>query len=271
MTNNIRENVIYSKEEGWKEIELSNIEICEKLNKEYKDGYFSFGIGLYCTAYARYNLLNSLLKLDEYLIYADTDSLKLKEGFDKKIIENYNKSVIEKLQKVSSERGIDFNRFQPKDKNGNRHMLGLFELDDFYLEFKTLGAKKYCYTKEVKNEKIKATYNVIKKGKEKSKVLGITVSGVPKKGSKCLNLIEDFKEKLVFESEITNKKMLLYNDEQPVFMLTDYTGKTAKISEKHGVCMLPATYTLDISENYADLIYNDTSKRAIYKEEKNDK
>ena len=34
----------------------------------------------------------------------DTDSLKLKEGYDKQVIDNYNKQVIEKLQKVSSDR-----------------------------------------------------------------------------------------------------------------------------------------------------------------------
>lgn len=55
-----------------------------------------------------------------------------------------------------------------------------------YEEFKTLGAKKYSFTKYVKNDKINPTeMNVIKKGDEKSLILGITVSGVPKSRLPC--------------------------------------------------------------------------------------
>jgi hypothetical protein len=68
-------------------------------------------------------------------------------------------------------------------------MLGGFECETekgnlyTYEEFITQGAKKYAYTKYVKNDKIKKDANIIKKGKEKSLVLEITVAGVPKERS----------------------------------------------------------------------------------------
>lgn len=37
--------------------------------------------GVWVTAHARNNLLQNLIKFDEYIIYTDTDSLKLRERF----------------------------------------------------------------------------------------------------------------------------------------------------------------------------------------------
>ena len=56
----------------------------------------------------------------------DTDSLKLFGDYDKTIIENYNKSVIERIEKVSKERGIDINKFKPKDVKGKERWLRNF-------------------------------------------------------------------------------------------------------------------------------------------------
>ena len=120
------------------------------------------------------------MQLDKYVIYADTDSLKLQENFDITVIENYNKNVIKKIEKVCKEMDLEIRRFMPTDIKGVEHCLGLFDNDGEYEEFITLGAKKYAYTKYKKNEKLKKTDNVIKKGKEKSLVLEITVSGIPK-------------------------------------------------------------------------------------------
>ena len=101
--------------------------------------------GVWVTAYARYNLISNLIKLDKKVAYADTDSLKLIEGFDENVIKDYNKKVVEKLKKVSHELGINVKRFAPEDKDGKRHILGIFEKDAFYDEFITQGAKKYAY------------------------------------------------------------------------------------------------------------------------------
>lgn len=127
-------------------------------------------IGVWVTAYARFNLLSNVLKLDDYVLYCDTDSLKLVEGYDKKVIEDYNKKVIKKLEKVSNDLKIPFEKYSPKDIKGIEHTLGLFEKEttsdtnkEFtYKEFITQGAKKYAY--RTMDGKIK-----------------ITVSGVPKK------------------------------------------------------------------------------------------
>ena len=145
-------------------------------NKKKQVSFLIVG-GVFVTAYARNNLLENLIKLDDYEIYADTDSLKLAEGFDKKVIEDYNKKVIEKIEKVCKDLNLDINKFMPEDIKGRKHIIGLFENESeqgqefTYKEFITLGAKKYAY-KDFNDE------------------IHITVSGVPKGRSKSFKRFE---------------------------------------------------------------------------------
>lgn len=59
--------------------------------------------------------------------------------------------------------------------------------------------------------------------------------------------------------------MLVYNDEMEEFLLTDYKGKVKKVKDKFGCVLIPTTYELGKSEEYAKLISDESSKRAIFK------
>lgn len=249
VTNNIKDTVIFDNELGWSEIPLKNEEILDSLEKEQKQGFLSFSWGVWVTAWARNNLLENLIKLDKFVVYADTDSLKLKNGFDINIIENYNKQVNEKIKQASQDLKIDIEKFQPKDTKGIKRTLGVFDNDGQYTQFITQGAKKYAYI-DKKDYKIH-----------------ITVSGVPKKsGAKGLKSLEDFRDNFIFEYKYTNKLLLMYNDEMTEFELTDYKGKTKKVNDKYGCCFLPCQYTLNKSQEYVNLLNEESSARAIFKE-----
>ncbi len=152
VTNNIRDEVVFYNDEEkinhdnktWDEIKLTNEEIIDKLNDEKKASFLSFAYGVWVTAYARNNLLRNVIKLDDYIIYCDTDSMKLAEGYDKTVIEDYNKFVQGKIKYVSEQLQIDIDKYKPKDVDGIEHMLGLFDLDAHYEVFKTLRCKKVC-------------------------------------------------------------------------------------------------------------------------------
>ena len=60
-------------------------------------------------------------------------------------------------------------------------------------------------------------------------------------------------------------EILIYNDEMSEFLLTDYRGKTKKVNDKFGCILVPTTYELGKSEEYANLISEESSKRAIFK------
>ena len=266
VTNMIRDEVIYDNELDWSERELENTEIIETLNEEKKKAFLSFAYGVWVTAYARSNLLKNVIKLDDYVVYCDTDSMKLKEGYDKKVIENYNKFVVKKLQYVSKLMEIPYEKFSPKDSKGEKHILGVFDNDGKYDEFITQGAKKYAYTKWIDKEKIKEDTNVQEIKGKKAKVLEITVAGVPKSGALGLKNLSEFKDNFVFDFKYTNKNLLMYCENQENCNIIDYQGNEYTVKDKSGCCIVPTTYVLGKALDYADLISDNSSKRSKYKE-----
>lgn len=246
VTNTIRDRVEYDDAKGWEEIPLTNEEIESSLEEEKKKAFLSFAYGVWVTAYARNNLLKNVIKLDEYVIYCDTDSMKLCPGYDKKVIEDYNDFVKRKIEFVSKKLDIDIENFAPLDTKGKKRMLGVFDADEHYDRFITQGAKKYAFEIDGK--------------------IGITVAGVPKTGAKQLKKLEDFKDDLVFEFENTNKNLLFYCEDMKEVVIKDYLGKEYKVNDKSGCSLLPNTYKLGKSIEYAELISEKSSKRSIYKE-----
>ena len=232
VTNMIRDEVLYDNELDWTERELENVEIIEKLNEEKKKAFLSFAYGVWVTAFARSNLLKNVIQLDEYVVYCDTDSMKLKEGYNKEVIENYNKFVINKIKHVSKILEIPYDKFSPKDSKGERHILGVFDNDGKYDEFITQGAKKYCYTKWIDKEKIKDDSNIQEIKGNKAKVLEITVAGVPKTGALGLKDITEFKDNFKFDFKYTNKNLLMYCENQENCSIIDYQGNEYTVTDK---------------------------------------
>lgn len=261
VTNIIKDEVKFE-DNTWQEIEMTNEEIVDKLKSEYKKGFLSFSYGVWVTAYARKNLLENVMKLDDYCVYCDTDSMKLLRGYDKNIILNYNKKVEERIKKVSDLLNIDIEKYAPKDKKGRSHMLGLFELekedyqDYSYKEFITQGAKKYAVKERVLNKDTNEYEDKIK----------ITVAGVPKSGAKALKDLNQFRDGLVFKFKDTNKNLLFYCDNQQPVELEDYLGIKYTVTDKSGCCLVPNTYTLGKALDYCHLLSDDSSKRNYYKE-----
>ena len=107
----IDENYIWHKKE------------CEYKYIEGKHLKRNFIFGVFITAYARRNLLNAIIKnCPETFVYADTDSIKF---IGENVFVNTNKKLPENLEKIEC-----------------ISLIGSFEYEGTYEEFKTLGAKK---------------------------------------------------------------------------------------------------------------------------------
>ena len=252
VTNTIRAEVEFANFDEWIEKPLTNGEITEKLHQQKKRGFLNFAWGVWCTAYARDNLLRRVIELDEYACYMDTDSIKLVQGYNKSVFEKYNQSVEDNIRNVCKERGLEFDRYAPSDIKGNPHLLGVFECETgkgrsvTYDQFITQGAKKYAYS--VDGE------------------IHVTVSGVPKSGgAECLTDLNEFRDDLIFDFEHTNKLTLAYNDNQHPVEITDYLGNTYTVNDKSGICMLPTTYKLGKALDYAELIGDNSTERAKFR------
>ena len=266
VTNTIRDNVDYSNSEGWSVTELTNEEIIDKLEKDKKKGFLAFSWGCWCTAYARRNLLTNVCKLDDKTVYCDTDSQKVCFGYDKKVILDYNKSVKDRIERISKLLHIPMEKYEPKDIEGEKHLLGVFEKEGepynkyTYDEFITQGAKKYAIKTKKKDKKTGELVDVIK----------ITVAGVPKdKGARALHDLNDFRDNFIFKSSDTGKQSILYLDTQEVDKMIDVYGVEYLNTDKSGCCMIPCSYELGKSLDYCELLTDNSSKRAVFREEVN--
>ena len=238
VTNLITDTTTYGPE-GWGIDPLTADGAEDKLQKinEDRKTFLSQAWGVYVTAYARRNLWAMILKLDHDVIYCDTDSVKFR-GDHAADFDIYNNEITEKLEKALEWHRIDKSLLHPKDSKGVEHPLGVYDPDESYKEFITLGAKKYCY----KNSEGK---------------IGITVSGVNKCGAKSIKTLKDFRDGHIFDYYNSGKKMLTYNDDQDDVTVIDYQGHTTKVSQKYGINLMPTEYTLGISVDYQTYI-NDT-------------
>ena len=254
VTNEIKAEVEYDNTLGWIEKELTNEQIETQLIKQKKKGFMAFSWGCWITAYARRNLLQNICKLDDYCIYADTDSVKLRKGYKKSIIEDYNKKVKQRLKRVSKLVHIPMEMYEPKDIKGEKHLLGVFECE-------TKKGRKYTYD------------SLITQGAKKYAVsidgdIKITVAGVPKgNGSKALKDLNDFRDDFEFKAKDTGKKTIVYLDEQDIDTFIDCNGNEYVNKDKTGCCILPCSYVLGKALDYAELLTDSSSQRAIYREE----
>lgn len=246
VTNDIRDEVYY-KNDIWETIKLSPEEVRAKLKEkaDSKNPFLHFSYGVFITSQARANLLSLVEKYDKDNIYSDTDSLKLREGFDISHVLAYNEDVLKKIEAVKAYTGLD--GFTQYDIKGTPHTLGILEKEAVYNRFITMGAKKYAVegTHEYEQDKEKS-YN---------EGITITVAGVPKKnGSKCIKHLEDFKDGFIFKGIETGKLQKIINNEKNINLtVTDTYGNTEDICFSYGLALVPCDYKLSKSWDVEDI------------------
>lgn len=236
VTNTIKDEAVF--EEGnWDVKKLTIEDIQSQLTEGIEKGKFflSYAWGIWVTAYARQRLWEVISHIDYDIVYCDTDSVKFINSEHKKYIETVNAKWIEKLKTLP----FDWDKLAPKDKEGNRIILGVFDDEGKYERFITMGAKKYAFEKYNKEGELK---------------LGVTVSGVPKeKAPEVLGSLENFNKKFVFGYDC-NKLELVYLDCQPTVEVEDYQGHKQVVTYRYGICAKPTTYSLGLSDEYEEAL-----------------
>ena len=191
----------------------------ELLIQEYqKTGWLPYQWGVWVTSYARLKLHKGIHCIPpEQFIYADTDSVKC-IGDHAAAFEKLNQEYLnEELSALDAE--------------GTRHYIGIYEHDDEYKEFKTMGAKKYAYI-------------------DMNDQLHITISGVNKKlGAEELGRIENFREGFIFRKAGGTES--IYND---VPEPSEITIQGHKMQITSNIAIMDSPYTLSLTEEYRRLL-----------------
>lgn len=268
LTEIIQEETVYDNNEWQSSNPLTDEEKAERLEDDYNENdsrFLSYLWGVWCTAYARRNLMSGVIAVGDDGIYTDTDSLKFvnyekhKEYFDM-----YNKMADLKLLKASKEVGFDFKRTRPKTVEGVEKPLGRWDNDGDYTRFKSLGAKRYMTESWKKNKKT---------GKMELK-LSMTVSGVNKKeaipylleeyNNDNTAIFEAFDDGLKIPKGKSGKLTHKYIDIPITADITDYLGNTHEETSLSSVYLEDAEYSLGLAGEYKNFLKMILTKEYTY-------
>lgn len=229
------------------ELNVSNTafeDAVEDINKD-KLRFLSYVWGVYVTAYARAQLYDMILKLDDAgvkIYYTDTDSVYV-DNCDKvrEIMNEENEKVAESMRDAAEHLEIDYDELQPKNPKGVRYPLGAWEIDGEYEEFKTLGAKRYaCRTPDGK--------------------FSITCSGINKQmGSEYVESIggmDAFATGLIIPKEKSGRNIARYSKPGESFTLevTDYQGNVEEVTQKGWVHIETTESSLTVADEFQKFV-----------------
>lgn len=249
VTNPLDDTVIYGGGE-WK-IERGDAQKLLNKNRVNNNYCLPYAVGVFVTAWGRYELLSTVKKLtdaDGYsdVIYCDTDSIKiLHPEKHAQIFEDYNACNVAMLQAALDYHGIDRTLISPLGKT-----LGIFEFECKYNKFKTLGAKRYCFDNGGK--------------------FAYTVAGLPKNPAgdktplnymRCVALAQQEVNKIpdvfdVFDFGLhvpagwSCKLMSVYNTKEWHCIKADYLGTFERVGELHGVALTPTDFTISAAAEF---------------------
>lgn len=195
----------------------------ESLLAEFsKHAFLAYQWGVWITAWARLRLQEGIDLCGHDCVYVDTDSCKYLGEVDWTA---YNRKRI----RASSQSGA-----YATDPHGKRHYMGVFEDEEPYTKFKTLGAKKYVF--EHADGKLQVTIAGVNKKKG-----GIELS---RRGG-----IEAFREGFTFIDAGGTESV--YNDSTP-YAQRLLNGH--KIEMSPNICIRPSTYTVSLTDEYRNLL-----------------
>lgn len=200
----------------------------ETLLTEYtKKTFLPFQWGVWTTAWARLRLKEGINIVGDRYVYSDTDSVKYikieNDDIDAKFLEYNEKRKADSLR----------NNAYATDPSGKTHYMGVYEFEELYTQFKTLGAKKYVYRSE--NGKLHAT------------IAGVNKKKAPVELEKY-NGIDSFKIGFTFSDAGGTESV--YNDTDYGY----YSTEEKKIYIGKNVVIRPSTYTIGITEEYTRIL-----------------
>ena len=197
------------------------------LAKYNRTAFLPYQWGVWVTAWARLRLKEGINIVRDRYLYSDTDSVKyIKVRGDNidELFDRYNSE--RKKQSIS-------NSAYATDRYGIEHYMGVYEYEDTYTEFATLGAKKYVYRTE--------------DGKLHTTIAGVNKKLAPEELEKHGG-IDVFRVGFTFYSSGGTESV--YNDTA----YGKYTVQNHKIKITQNVVIRPSTYTIGITDEYRRIL-----------------
>lgn len=285
VTDIVRDDAIYS-DGQWESIEADAFSQLMGYNKAYTRFLF-YPWGVWVTAHARHNLWEAILEFGPDYIYADTDSIKgLNFDDHKQFFMRYNATVRKKLFLMCDFYGINKSLVAPKNSDGEEQLIGVWDREEDYVKFRTIGAKRYLY--EYKSGKLGLTVSGVNKGyalpylinkfcgidydlckmaynedprykEEHEKALSQLIEEVHKLPNGYDPVFDIFDDSLVIPPGFSGKSIHTYVDYPFGAFVTDYLGNTKLCYEKSYTHLEPTGYVFNMAVEYLDFLAGRTT------------
>ena len=256
VTDVIRDEITYNTNPDnpntWESNPVDVPKAIEKYNKS-RNRFTFFPVGLFITAYARYNLWTGILNCGADYVYSDTDSIKILNA-DKHAdyINAYNEDVKRKLKRACEFHNIPWEKVAPKTKKGVEKILGVWDCESTtpntptYSRFKTLGAKRYM-TEDYTTGEISLTVA----GLNKKRAIPYLLQTYGKEGIfNAFTFDDETGEGLIVPSEFSGRTVATYIDTPTRGTVVDYLGHKARYYELSAVNLRQSEYTLSLGKEY---------------------
>lgn len=230
-----------------------------------------FSWGVFCTSYARRNLLLSIYNVGNDYCYADTDSMKIENSDDHiDFINWYNEWITNKINIACDYHHIPQSDFCPKTIKGKEKPLGVFDFDGHYKIFSVMGAKRYMAYYD--NNELSLTVAgvnkfttlpyLLNKHKVEFKLDEKTNLPIILNEDNLEFVFEEFNECMIIPKEHSGKLVSKYIDYEICEEITDYLGETRVIEERSGVWLGSSEYNMKLSPEYENFL-NDIISEVI--------
>lgn len=192
-----------------------------------RTAFVTYQWGVWVTAWARLRLKEGINIVGDRYVYSDTDSVKY--------IKVRGDNIDELFDRYNSERKEQSiaNSAYATDRYGVKHYMGVYEFEDTYTEFSTIGAKKYVY--RTTDGKLHAT------------IAGVNKKHAPDELEEHGG-IEAFKIGFTFLRSGGTESV--YND----VPYGDYTVGKHVLKITQNVVIRPSTYTIGITDEYRRIL-----------------
>lgn len=252
VTDILRDDIVYDcvNDEWMKESQQDINKVLQKYNLS-KNRFLCYQWGVWITAYAMHNLFTGIYECKYDYLYADTDSIKIK-NYENHLdyIKRYNENVKIKMYKALDYHGLSHDLVAPKTIKGKLKPLGVWDDDGFYTRFKTLGAKRYMVECD---SNIKITIAGVNKGNGASFLCNGWYYSI--KDKKEFNSpFNKFNDELVIPDDSTGKNIHTYIDYEQQGVLTDYLGNKANYYEESSTHLEKTSYSLSLSDEYINYL-----------------
>ena len=240
----VRDEFTYSDEEWSKEMADAPSQL-EDYNKNF-NRFLYYGWGVWVTAHARHHLFSAIHEFKEDYVYADTDSIKgLNFENHMEYFKDYNNQIFGKLLKMCNHYNIPFSKCKPKTIKGEEKLIGVWDMEEGYQMFKTVGAKRYMY---VTND---GEFNLTVSGLNKKFAVPWLLDEYDEDIYKIFNI---FGDGFYVPAGHTGKMTLCYIEEETAGTLVDYLGVEHEYNELSSIHMEPQSYYMSLVGDYIKYI-----------------